>query len=100
MFGIINNTEFLTAIGINDAPEDQKATLVAGIEDLIKEKLIIEMSNRITDAEAEEFGNITDEDQAYEWLNTHIPDFNDIVKKIIADVQYDIIKRKTEIVGA
>ena len=100
MFGIINNTEFLTAIGINDAPEEQKAALVAGIEDLIKEKLITEMSNRLTDAEAEEFGNIADEDQAYEWLNTHVPDFNDIVKKIIADVQYDIIKRKTEIVGA
>lgn len=99
MFGIINNTEFLTAIGINDAPEEQKATLVAGIEDLIKEKLITEMSNRLTDAEAEEFGNITDEDQAYEWLNAHVPDLNDIVKKIIADVQYDIIKRKTEIVG-
>ena len=99
MFGIINNTEFLTAIGINDAPEEQKATLVAGIEDLIKEKLITEMSNRLTDAEAEEFGNITDEDQAYEWLNTHVPDLNDIVKKIIADVQYDIIKRRTEIVG-
>ena len=100
MFGIINNTEFLTAIVISDAPEVQKAVQVAGIEDLIKEKLITEMSNRLTDAEAEEFGNIADEDQAYEWLNTHVPDFNDIVKKIIADVQYDIIKRKTEIVGA
>ncbi len=100
MFGIANNTEFLTAIGINDAPEETKATLVAGIEDLIREKLITEMSNRLSDAEAEEFGNITDEDEAFNWLNSHVPDFNDIVKNIIQDVQYDILKRRAETVGA
>ena len=100
MFGIANNTEFLTAIGINDAPEETKATLIAGLEELIKNKLITEMSNRLTDAEAEEFGNIADEEEAYNWLNTHVPDFNDIVKKIIGDVQYDILKHKTEVVGA
>lgn len=99
MFGIANNTEFLTAIGINDAPEETKATLIAGIEDLVKNKLITEMSNRLTEAEAEEFGNIADEDQAYNWLNTHVPDFNDIVKKIISDVQYDILKHKAEAMG-
>jgi hypothetical protein len=99
MFGIANNTEFLTAIGINDAPEETKATLIAGIEDLIKNKLITEMSNRLTEAEAEEFGNIADEDQAYNWLNAHVPDFNDIVKKIIGDVQYDILKHKAEVMG-
>ena len=100
MSGIANNTEFLTAIGINDAPEETKATLVAGIEDLIREKLITEMSNWLSDAEAEEFGNITDEDEAFNWLNSHVPDFNDIVKNIIQDVQYDILKRRAETVGA
>lgn len=100
MFGIADNTEFLTAIGIINAPEDVKAKLIAGIENLAQQRLVNEMSNRITDAQAEEFGNITDEQQAYNWLMTNVPDFQQIVTNILAGIKNDILMNKAEIVGA
>ena len=100
MFDVANNTEFLTAIGIADAPEDVKAKLVAGIEDLAQKKLVVALSDKITDAQAEEFGNITDEQQAYNWLMTNVPDFQQIVTDIFAEIKNDILTRKANVVGA
>ena len=99
MFDVINNTEFLTAIGIANAPEDVKTTLVQGIENLAKDKLIVKISDKITDAQAEEFGNITDEQQAADWLKTNVPDFYNMVKEVFEDIKYDILSRKAEVVG-
>jgi len=99
MFGVANNTEFLTAIGIADAPEDVKAKLVAGIENLAQQKLINAISDKITDAQAEEFGNITDEQQAYDWLTTNVPDFQQIVTDIFTEIKNDILTHKANVVG-
>ncbi len=99
MFGIANNQEFLTEIGIADAPEDVKAKLIAGIEELAKKRLIIKLSDRLSDAEAEEFSAITDEQQAYSWLMTKIPDFRNIVAEIFAEIKRDILEHKAKVVG-
>ena len=99
MFGIQDNTEFLTAIGIANAPEDVKATLIAGIEDLAQKKLVVAISDRITDAQAEEFGAIQDEEQAYQWLNANVPDFESIVTGVLEEIKNDILMHKAEVVG-
>lgn len=100
MFGIADNQEFLTAIGVADAPEETKQKLIAGIETLAEQRLIATLSDRLTDEQAEEFGNITDEKQAYDWLMTNIPDFQDVVTKILAEIKDDILLHKAKIVGA
>lgn len=99
MFDIANNTEFLTAIGINDAPEDVKAKLIAGIEHLAEERLIIKVSERITEEQAEEFSKITDERQAADWLNTNVPDFPDIVTEVFAEIKNEILEHKMNVLG-
>ncbi len=99
MFDIANNTEFLTAIGINDAPDDVKATLIAGIEDLAQKKLVTKISDVITDEQAEQFGNITDATESYNWLMTNIPDFPQMVSEVLSDIKDDILKHKAAVVG-
>ena len=99
MFGIANNTEFLTAIGIADAPEETKAKLIAGIEDLAQKKLITALSERLTEAQAEEFGAITDEKQAYDWLMTNVPDFEQLTTKVLSEIRDDILAHKANVVG-
>lgn len=99
MFNIQNNTEFLNAIGIANAPEDVKAKLIAGIEDLAQKKLVVRISDVITDAQAEEFGSITDEKQAYDWLMTNIPNLSDMITEILAEIKDDILKHKATVVG-
>ena len=97
MFDVANNKEFLTEIGIANAPEDVKAKLIAGIEDLAKKRLIIKLSERLTDAEAEEFGAITDEQQAYNWLMAKVPDLQNIVVEIFAEIKRDILEHKANV---
>ena len=99
MFDIANNTEFLTAIGINDASEDVKAKLIAGIENLAEERLITKVSDKLTEEQANEFGQITDEQQAADWLNTNIPDFPSLVTEVFEEIKTDILKHKANIVG-
>ena len=99
MFDIANNTEFLTAIGINDASEDVKAKLIAGIENLAQERLITKISDKLTEQQAEEFGNITDEQQAADWLNTNVPDFMNMVTEVFEEIKNDILAHKANVVG-
>lgn len=99
MFDIANNTEFLTAIGINDAPEDVKAKLIAGIENLAAERLITKVSDKLTDEQAEEFGQITDEQQAADWLNTNLPDFPNLVTEVFSEIKNEILQHKMNVVG-
>lgn len=99
MFGIANNQEFLTEIGIADAPDDVKAKLVAGIEELAQKRLTIKLSERLTDAQAEEFGAITDENQAYNWLMTNIPDFQNLVAEVFAEIKREILEHKAKTAG-
>ncbi len=99
MFDIANNTEFLTAIGINNAPEDVKAKLIAGIENLAEKKLITRLSDIVTDEQAEQFGSITDEQEAANWLNANIPNFQEIVTEVLTEIKNDIMQHKAAVVG-
>ena len=99
MFDIANNTAFLEAIGIAKAPEEVKAKLIAGIEDLAQKKLVVKISDKITDEQAEEFGNITDENQAKSWLETNVPDFSSLVTEVFEEIKNDILKHKSNVVG-
>ena len=97
MFGIANNTEFLTTIGIADAPEETKAKLIADIEELAKQRLSANLAERLTESQIAEFDSITDEKQAANWLAANVPDFSDIITGIVADLQNDILAHKTNI---
>lgn len=99
MFDIANNTEFLTEIGINDAPEETKATLIAGIEDLAEKRLITRLSEVMTDAQTEELSKITDEQQVYDYLLSVVPNFQDIVTGILADIKREILTHQAKAVG-
>ena len=99
MFDIANNTEFLTAIGINDAPEETKATLIAGIEDLAEKRLIVKLSEVMTDEQAEEFGKITDEQQAYDYLMKIVPNFQDLVTEVLTEIKDEILTHQAAVVG-
>lgn len=99
MFGIADNTEFLTAIGIADAPEETKTKLIAGIEDLAQKRLVIKLSERLSEAQAEEFAAITDEKQAADWLTANVPDFQQIVTEVLSEIKNDILTHRANVIG-
>ena len=99
MFDVANNTQFLEAIGIANAPEDVKATLVAGIENLARDRLVIRVSDKLTEEQANQFGNITDEQQAKDWLQANVPDFSQIVTDVFEEIKNEILSHKADVIG-
>lgn len=99
MFGIAENQAFLKAIGIANIPVDQKAKLVAGLEDVAQKQLIVKISDRLTEKQANEFAAITDEKVAYEWVMKNIPDFQELVTNVLEDMKNDILAHKMKVVG-
>lgn len=99
MFDIASNTEFLTEIGINDASEEVKAKLIAGIENLAKERLITKISDKLSDEKAEEFGKITDEKEAADWINANLPDFPAMVTEVFDEIKTEILAHKANVIG-
>lgn len=99
MFDVAKNTEFLQAIGIADAPEDVKSKLIMGIEDLAQQRLITKISDVVTDQQAEEFGQITDEKQAKDWLDANVPNFASMVTEVFEEIKNEILEHKANVVG-
>ena len=99
MFDIANNTDFLTAIGIADTDEQTKQTLIDGLNNLVKQKLTIKISDIITDEQAEEFSGISDEKEAYDWLMERVPNFPELVVETTNEIKDDILNHKAKVMG-
>lgn len=99
MFDIASNIEFQTAIGINDAPEETKAKLISGIEDLAEKRLITKLSEVMTEEQAEAFGQITDEKQAHDYLLNAVPNFQELATAILAEIKDEILTHQAAVVG-
>lgn len=97
MFGIADNHEFLTAIGIENAPN--RDAIVQQLEEIAQQKLTIKISEKLTPEQLEEFNNITDEDQVANWLNTNLPDLPNLVTEAFSEMKDEIISTKTAVLG-
>ena len=97
MFGIMDNHEFLSAIGIENSPN--RDAIAASLENLAEQKLTIKLSERLTTEQLAEFNTIKDEQQAAEWLNTNVPDFNELVTASLAEMKDEILSMKATVLG-
>ena len=97
MFNIKNDLEFQSAIGIDKADEETKAKLINNLEDLATNRLIIALSDRLTDDEIDDFSSITDEEKAYNWLETHVPDLRDLMLTVLDNMKSEIQTKRQEV---
>lgn len=97
MFGIADNHEFLTAIGIENAPNRDE--IVARLEKIAEQKLTIKISEKLTPAQLEEFNNIADEEQAFNWLTANLPDLPNLVTESLSEMKDEILSTKAAVLG-
>ena len=96
MFGIADNHEFLTAIGIENAPN--RDAIVADLERIAQQKLTIKLSDKLTPAQLDEFNGIDDEEQAAKWLNTNLPDLPKLVTESLSEMRDELLSVKAGVV--
>ncbi len=97
MFGIAENHDFLVEIGIENAPN--RDAIIANLETLAQQKLILKISEKLTPAQLEEFNSINDEENAANWLNTNLPELPSLVTECLSEMKNEILSTKNTILG-
>ena len=97
MFGIADNHEFLSAIGIENAPN--RDAIVANLEKIAQQKLTIKISEKLSPTQLEEFNNIVDEEQVANWLARNLPDLPNLVTESLSEMKDEILLTEEKIVG-
>ena len=97
MFNIAENQEFINAIGIANAPNRNE--IIANLEEIAKQKLTIKISEKLTDAQLEEFNSLDDEEQAANWLTTNLPELPELVSESLSEMKNEIFSTKAAVLG-
>lgn len=71
--------QFLTDIGLNDLPEDQKKPFLQYVYDKLELAVGMELAEGLTEAQEEEFGRIIDRnnDVITNWLSLNAPNYQE-----------------------
>ena len=99
MFNIANNQEFIEALGIANAPEETKATLIAGLEETAQNRLVIELANILTDEQAEEFASLENPEESMSWLIKNVPNLQEIMTNVLSNMRDEILLNRQKVVG-
>lgn len=97
MFGIADNHEFLTAIGIENAPN--RDAIIANLERIAQRKLTIKISEKLTPVQLEEFNSIADETQSADWLANNLPELPKLVTESLSEMKNEILSTKAAVLG-
>ncbi len=91
--------QFLTDIGLNDLPEEQKKPFLQYVYDKLELAVGIELADGLTEAQENEFGDIIDrrDDVITNWLQTHTPNYqnDESFKRIMQAYNISDVNDKT-----
>ena len=89
---------FLQEMGLSAMPKEQKQKFL----DYIQEELEIRIGERIakglTEAQLNEFDQITDQKEAAEWLEKNRPDYREIVTRTIEELKKEICANRSRLI--
>lgn len=90
--------KFLQEMGLSAMPEEQKQKFL----DYIQEELEVRIGERIakglTEAQLNEFDQITDSAEAARWLEKNRPDYREIVNRTIEEMKSEIRANRAKLI--
>lgn len=90
--------KFLQEMGLSAMPEEQKQKFL----DYIQEELEVRIGERIakglTEAQLNEFDQITDSAEAARWLEKNRPDYREIVNRTIEEMKNEIRANRAKLI--
>ena len=91
--------QFLTDIGLNDLPEEQKKPFLQYVYDKLELAVGMELADGLTEAQENEFGDIIDrrDDIIANWLQVHAPNYqnDESFKRIMQAYNISDVNDKT-----
>ena len=99
LFNIANNTQFLTDIGIANSAPEVKEKLIAGLEESAYNRLVMRLSDTLTEEQANELDGIQDDQEVSAWIRKNVPDLLFMVGDILEEMKQELLAQKAQVVG-
>lgn len=84
------NDKFLEEMGLSAMPEEQKQQFLDYLERELEIRIGERISEGLTEVQLNEFDMTTDQAEATKWLETHCPEYRDIVNHTIEEMKAEI----------
>ena len=91
---------FLQEMGLSAMPDDTKKKFLAYIEEEVEVRIGERISRGLTEAQLNEFDQITNPRDAARWLERNRPDYRQIVDRTIEEMKEEIRANRNRLVGA
>lgn len=93
---------FLQTLGLEGLPEEQKRAFLDHIQHELELRVGTTLSSELSDEQLEEFEALADEndsDRAKEWLESHCPNYKQVITREIETLKLEVIAHKGQILG-
>ncbi len=91
---------FLQEMGLSAMPEETKKKFLNYIEEEVNVRIGERISRGLSEAQLNEFDQITEPLEATKWLQENRPDYREIVNRTIEEMKAEIRANRNRLVGA
>ncbi|MBR3386085.1 hypothetical protein IKG68_00730 [Candidatus Saccharibacteria bacterium] len=89
---------FLQEMGLTAMPEEEKQAFLKYVEEELEVRIGQRISRGLTEAQLNEFDQITDPTAAAKWLEKNRPDYREIVTRAIEEMKAEILANRNKLV--
>ncbi len=90
--------KFLQEMGLSAMPEDQKQKFLDYIQEELEIRIGERISRGLSETQLNEFDQISDPQEAAEWLEKNRPDYREIVIRTIEEMKSEIRANRTKLI--
>lgn len=90
--------KFLQEMGLTAMPEEQKQAFLDYIQEELEVRIGERISKGLTEAQLNEFDQITDPAEAAKWLEQNRPDYREIVTRTIEEMKQEIRANRNKLI--
>ena len=88
---------FLQEMGLSSMPADKKQDFLNYIQNELEIRIGRRISEGLTEAQLQEFDNLTEAADIAAWLEKNRPDYHEIVDRCIEEMKEAIVKNRAEL---
>lgn len=90
---------FLQEMGLSSMPADKKQEFLNYIQNELEIRIGRRISEGLTEAQLQEFDNLTEAADIAAWLEKNRPDYHEIVDRCIEEMKQAIVKNRDQLLS-
>lgn len=97
------NDDFLQSVGLGAMPDDQRQAFLQHLYEELELRVGTRLSEGMNEDQLAEFEQLIDDDNeqgALAWLESHRPDYKEVVGEELEKLKQEVIASKDQILGA